>query len=462
MRVLGRIKSKPLEINSSSESLAIQAFQRAARSVPAYRQILSEGGILADQIQSPSDFQRVPFVDKHNTFRRFPLEQLCVGGVVGELESVLTSSGHSGVFAFGLNDKGQRAFAVDWTDGLLDRMFAVRSHKTLLVNCLPMGVKINTHACTLAETSVRPDMALALVKTFQTHFEQFVIVGDPCFVKHLLETGQDMGLDWPSYRVNLILGEEPLAENTRIYFEAILGIQTGRGQGGDERVVSSMGIGEVGLNLFFEVPAIAPLIRLRRLLHEDEHARDIVLGSRKNVPSLFTYDPNRIFVEFDELGRLVLTTLDPNAMIPLIRYLPGDSGAFLNLPERLRPKIEAAGLDWSSFEKQSIVTIEGRSRPKGGRGAEVSPESVKEGLYQNHGLARKTTANFRIAPTQNGTTIRIQLALGILPDPALSREFFNALSRYIEDRFDVVCEGYWQFQSGMGVDYERKFDYRGA
>src|SRR6185295_12546343 len=102
-------------------------------------------------------------------------------------------------------------------DDALDSLFAVRSRPTLLINCLPMGVKVHTQVCTLAETSVRPDMAVGLVKTFGQHFAQIILVGEAAFLKHVLETGMRSGLDWRKYAVHVILGEEPLAENARRY-----------------------------------------------------------------------------------------------------------------------------------------------------------------------------------------------------------------------------------------------------
>jgi len=131
------------------------AFRNAAQRVPAYQTLLMESGIIPDQIKTFEDFERLPVLEKSNTFSRFGIEALCVDGKIGQLGSVLTSSGHSGVFAFGLTEVGDLERTTKWIDDLLDYLFAVRSRRTLLINCLPMGVKVPTQACTLAETSVR-------------------------------------------------------------------------------------------------------------------------------------------------------------------------------------------------------------------------------------------------------------------------------------------------------------------
>ena len=445
--------------NLQLANLALEAFQRAAARVPAYRLLLNEATIHPESIKTPADFARLPVLEKQNTFQRFPIEQLCLDGKIGQLGSVLTSSGHSGIFAYGLNAVDSLPETVQWIDDLLDLLFAVRSRPTLLINCLPMGVKVHTQACTLAETSVRPDMAVGLVKAFQKHFSQIILVGEAAFVKFLLETGERAGIDWQGILTHVILGEEPLAENARTYLEGILGIDPLRPETGI--VCSSMGVGEIGLNLFSEIPPVAPLIMLRRALHLDVRLRESVLGPMDWVPSLFTYDPRRIFVEFDAAGRLILTTLDPRLRLPLIRYATGDCGSLLRFRPELQLPFENAGLSWKSLTQLPIVTIQGRGHHAAAAGTKVYPEAVKEGIYFDPALARLTTANFRLVSGPECVRIRIQLSPGVIPGQEMEKAFTEAISRYARGSFDVVCETYESFGSGMSLDYERKFDYLG-
>jgi hypothetical protein len=151
------------------------------------------------------------------------------------------------------------------------------------------------------------------------------------------------------------------------------------------------------LNLFFEVPPVAPLVDLRKTLHENSQLREAVLGPDTWVPCLFTYDPERIYVEFVDHDRLVLSTLDPSVRVPLIRYAPGDRGGFLRLSPSLRPELEAAGLNWTVLEQLPIVMIHGRGEYAMVADERVYPEGIKEGIYLDPQLASLTTANFRIA-----------------------------------------------------------------
>ena len=444
-------------MNSPFEQLALEAFKAAAQRVPAYRTLLSEARVDAADIVDLHTFRSLPVLDKACTFQRFGLDELCLDGEIGELSSVLTSSGYSGMFAFGLNAAAEQAVLSDGIDDLLDYLFHIKSRKTLLINCLPMGVKVPTRACTLAETSVRPDMVVGLVKAFSRHYEQILLVGEAAFIKHVIELGVRGGIDWPALLVQVILGEEPLAENARIYLERLLGADVTRPENGI--VASSMGVAEVGLNLFSEIPPAAPLILLRRRLHENPDARQKLFGSRLTVPCLFTYDPRRVFVEFDDAGRLVLTTLEPHLRISLIRYATGDRGARLVLPPDMREQIEAWGISWEVLNAIPIVVIHGRGDHASAGDEPVYPEAVKEGIYYNPALAALITANFRLVSGPTSVRVRIQLSPGVNPTAEIEEGLRAAIVRYVDAPIKVVCESYESFGSGMTLDYERKFAY---
>ena len=444
-------------MSADAENLALATFHQVAQRVPAYRTLLEEAQIRPADIRYMRDFRTLPVLEKRSTFQRFDIAQLCIDGQLGRLGSVLTSSGYSGTFAYGLTGKERLQGAAKWTDDLMDPLFEVRSKSTLLINCLPMGVKIATQACTLAETSVRADMAVGLVQAFGRHFAQIIIVGEAAFIKHLLELGRKKGVDWHGLLVHLILGEEPLAENARKYLEGLLGAEPGQPARG--LVVSSMGVAEIGLNLFSEAPPARTLVRLRRLLHENTEYRSAVLGDVGWVPNLFSYDPRRIFVEFDDDGRLILTTLDPGLKIPLVRYATGDRGRCVRLPAELHPKLEAAGIAVAEVESVPLVAIHGRGDHALAGTIPVYPEAVKEGIYHDHDLAALTTANFRLIPGPERVRVRIQLSPGIKPDGDMEQKFSGAIGHYVSSPVEVACEAYERFGNGMALDYERKFPY---
>ncbi|MGB2753684.1 MAG: hypothetical protein WBD75_13110 [Phycisphaerae bacterium] len=453
-----RRQSEPrlLGLGASAVPPIIAAFQRTAREVPAYRDILAEAGVDPAKITSIDAFrQYVPLVDKAGTFGRFPLAALCRGGRLGKPAWVLTSSGHSGQFAFGMYDAENADEAVRRVDDALDFFLGVRSKSTLLINCLPMGVKVYTQACTLAETSVREDMVVALVKAFGEDYEQIVLVGETAFIKCLVELGERQKVDWQRRLVHVVVGEEPLAENARIYLEGLLGINFARPETG--RILSSMGVAELGLNLFWET---GPLIALRRVLHRDAPLREAILGAgTRCVPMIFAYDPEWIFVEVLDNSQLVVSTLDGARRVPLIRYVTGDEVRRLESSDGLREAARRAGLTASELDATPTLMVCGRGQCAQAGDRRVYPEEVKEALYADPELARQATGNFRLRPGPQRALLRVQLVPGIRSAPSLADRYAEALARYTGAPVEVRCEPYEDFRSGMSPDYERKFAY---
>jgi len=435
---------------------AVSAFHSAAQRVPAYRRILSEAGVAPSGVHTLEDFRRVvPVTDKHSTFGRFSVAELCREGRIEQLAFVLTSSGQTGRFSFGLCDQAAAAESTRQTDDALDMVFQVRTRRTLLINCLPMGVKVHTAACTLGETSVRADMVVALVREFARYHDQVILVGDPAFTKSALELGAKEGLRWEEMLVHAVVGEELVVENTRKYLQHLLGIDPARPETGI--IASSLGVAELGLNLLYELP---PLIALRRAMHEDEELCERLLGHRPPfVPMVFTYDPRRIFVETGAEGRLLVTTLEPARQLPLIRYATGDVGTVLEDGAELAERAGALGVPVHLPEKMPLVLIYGRGEFALAGDVRVYPEQVREGLYHDPDLARLTTANFRLASGEQRGRLRIQLAQGVCPQGRLNDAFASAVGRYVAAPLEVSCEAYETFGSGMGLDYERKFAY---
>ena len=54
---------------------ALTLFQKAARSVPAYKHFLAHHNVVPAKIKSFADFQHVPPVSKENYLRKYPVEK---------------------------------------------------------------------------------------------------------------------------------------------------------------------------------------------------------------------------------------------------------------------------------------------------------------------------------------------------------------------------------------------------
>lgn len=57
----------------------------------------------------------------------------------------------------------------------------------------------------------------------------------------------------------------------------------------------------------------------------------------------------------------MVTTLDPDSRIPLIRYATGDRGRMLTLPPDLHPALEAAGISCPSLAGLPVSDVVSKS-----------------------------------------------------------------------------------------------------
>jgi phenylacetate-CoA ligase len=434
----------------------LAAFRRAATAVPAYGRLLAEHGIDSAAIVDRRTFSALcPILTKANTFDRFPIDQLCVGGTLGDLADVLTSSGHGGRFSFGLNTRAQQAEATAAIDRALDAAFAVKAQRTLAINCLPMGVTFSSKAMTVATTSVREDMAIALLKTFGPHYDQVVIVSDPLFMRRLLDHADQQNIKWSNYRVRVVLGEEMFGEQFRSYVADRLGLDIDGADAGS--IISSFGVGELGLHLCFET---ASTIAVRRAANRDPGLARELFGECDVLPMVLAHDERRTAIEsldLDEqgVGRMTISMLDPTLPIPLLRYQTGDVVRWLD-PSRVLIESWRRGHHVPG-PLPAMVALAGREKERLPNRAYVS--AYKDALYADPRIADRLTGAFRVTPLETGFVIvHVQLAPGARVRPDFADRVRSALGIQT-GAGQVVVSKYEDFPYGMGLDYERKFAY---
>jgi phenylacetate-CoA ligase len=436
----------------------VDAFRRAAASVPAYRTLLDEHGVDPRQVVDASSYARhAPLLGKSNTFDRFSLDELSVGGRLPPLADVLTSSGHGGRFSFGVTTRAQASLTADMVDVALDGAFAIRSQTTLVINCLPMGVVFSSNCATVATTSVREDMAVALVRAFGPRYDQIVLVSDPLFLKRLLDHARESALDWRRYRVNVVIGEETFGEQFRRYVAGQLGLDAAGDHG---RIISSFGVGELGLHLCFETAAT--VAARRAWFDRPALARDL-LGeptlTTTALPMLFAYAPARTHMEIvdadaDGFGRLAVSMLDPGLPIPLLRYQTGDVARRLE-PDSVRAVAARHGVELPDDLPAALLAIRGRER-------EALPSGhvaiYKDALYADAAVANRLSGAVRLVQAASNCTMHVQLASGVAEDVGLGARISSAIPPAARPT-RVVVWSYSRFPYGMQLDYERKFTY---
>ena len=439
---------------------ALKQFRRAAK-LPAYAALLKESGIDAETIRQWSDFSRLPLLGKDNTFLRFPLEDLTVPDTLNNLAGVLTSSGQSGKFAYGLTTRKQMKHANFMIDLALEATFHIDTHKTLLINALPMGVGFASDTVTVAETSVREDMVLTLADKFGPYYDQIILVTDPLFLKLLCDTSRDRSFDWKRFRVHAIIGEETFGENYRSYVGNILGSDPDNFDG--PILGASMGAGELGLNLFFETPQT---IALHRLLCKNATLRQRFFGqdlTPEQIPMLFTYSTSQLCLEClpDDhapggYGQLTLTPLAGDTALPLVRYQTGDLIRPFS-PDEIMGLLKDTTNPNLRHWKMPLIALRGRDSEEM-PGINVS--EIKEALYKDPTLADHLSGAFKLIPqTTKELTLHVQMRLG----SDIATEEIGAHVRIVLpptlQNSSINVWDYDRFPYGMRLDYERKFKY---
>lgn len=439
-----------------SRVAAVRVAMRAARNSAAYRELLVEHGIDPSALRADFDPARLPVLTKAATFGRFPLTALMSPVRLSDIADVLTSSGHSGRnFAFRLT--ARKPYERSWFDidlGL-QQAFCVDDRPTLLVNCLPMGVVFRSRAVTVANVSVREDMACSIIRDVGSRFAQVIVCTDPMFVRRLLDEGDRVGVDWKALNVSLILGEEMLVEAQRDFLAMRLGMDIERDT--HRLIGSSYGNGELGLNLLFET---RETILMRRVLRRGAAAPGWAAKRPRDasVPALFAFNPMRTFIEVLDpdaqgFGELCITLLDASAVILLPRFATGDLGRLLSDAEAAELAREAGcEVPWLP-----MVAVSGRIADRHDRLPAV--EQVKDVLYADPSVAARLSGAFRIG--QDGDTAFLSLQTAEDAD-ALDEGLRQALERRLAQEgmtVEVRLHGPLSFPWRPMLDFERKFAY---
>jgi phenylacetate-CoA ligase len=255
-----------------------------------------------------------------------------------------------------------------------------------------------------------------------------------------------------------VLGEEIFGEHFRGYVSACLGLSMDCPEQG--YILSSFGVGELGLHLCYETPAT---IMLRRAAWQSpELARDLLAVARpgRALPAILAFNPLRTFIEVAQpdsagYGHLTISMLDAEMPVPLLRYQTGDIARLLDIDfvtETLRRHEVAVAPELP----QRLIALEGRVRERLPNGSHVGV--YKDALYADHAIARQLTGAFRVIAFEDDCTFHVQLAASQPSTDSFKQRLLHAIPS--EDRpAHVVLWPYDRFPFGMAVDYERKFLY---
>lgn len=438
----------------------LTAWRASADAIPAYRDILAEHGIDPSSVGDLDTYcERVPFLDKLKVFEGRDTADWCLPGALDRIGGVVTSSGQSGHFAFGLSSHREMHGMRRMVDLALQQTCDTDNRKTLLINALPMGVGFTSNTATVAETSVREDMVLALIQRFGNHYQQLILVTDPLFLKRLLDFAAEKHYPLGSHRIHVAIGEETFSEGFRDYVHRKIGLDPS--QPDPAFVGGSFGIAELGLHLFFELPET---VGLKRWAMRHRQASTTLFGDlpeNDTAPMLYAFNPLRTWVEVidpdpDGYGRIAISSCEKREMYPLFRYLSGDIGRLIAPADTLGVLSEQAGSPVANYPFP-LIAIRGRDSERLPNGLELM--AFKDAIYRDHEIADQLSGAFKLQFADEdapGYRIDIQLRRGASAAPDLRNKLLGVLPCPPKD---LNLVEYPAFEYGMTLDYERKFNY---
>ena len=449
---------------SSTSDRVLRTFRRAATTVPAYHHLLDREGVSPANVTSLEEFQRqVPVVDKKGWFGS-DLRDICTGGNLEEIASFYSSSGMTGSFSYGVETRAEQQQSALSLEFALQQAFGVLDRRTLLINCLPMGVHIQTRSLALAETSVREDVVWALLRKLRGEFEQFVIVGEHPFLKHLVEeaVAQADPIEWPALRVHVITGAEYVAENFRSYLSALLGMDVADPDSGS--IVVNYGLSELSVSIAREN---WHTIQIRRFASNDTRFREALCEADSPFyPNVMQYYPSQVYLEtpLAPSGReeLLVTMLDEHRRIPIVRYNTGDHARVMPHERLARLLRDFDRADLIPPLQLPVILMWGKCKGFSVRSGTIYPEAIKEALYEDFRIASSVTGNFRLRGTQEEPEVLIQLKERVELSDETRMQIQRRSGQDVNSALTARIVAFGDFPYGRSHDFERKNQYLDA
>jgi phenylacetate-CoA ligase len=381
------ISTKPQVWQRRGSSLAIQIFHSAARRVPAYKDFLKKHRINPALIRTIKDYGEVPWTDKKNYFREYPLDSLCWDGDIAKQTIFSVSSGSSGKpFLWPRNDNLEIETSV--CHGLiLTDFFDCATTPSLFIDTFSMGIyiagvvilnsalRVAQSGCpvSIITPGVEINDILRVFKELSPYYKQVIIAGYPPFVRDVLKIGLERGIKWKQKRIRFLFAAENFSEDFRNYVHKLAGITV-------DSISESINIyGSAEASIMAHETPLS--IALRKAASKNQVLFRKLFNDYSFLPTFTQYNPTLKY--FENSGReLLLTSF---AGLPLVRYNLHDEG-FTREHEELKSSVRdhmdsRLNLLFKNSWKLPFLAVKGKSDfTISFYGLKIYPENIKGGL----------------------------------------------------------------------------------
>ena len=187
---------------------AERAAWRAVQRVPAYRAFLRDSNVSVQEIVPAGILKKLPETDKKSYIDRYPLEERCLDGKIPFRGTTIDeSSGSTGTPYNWIRSEAERHVAHRNISFFARYCFG--NADLVTINAFSMGAWATGFNMTLALNrngivkSTGPDIGKILsTLRFLGPGYRYLILGYPPFIKHLLDEGDQAGIQWEHYKMH--------------------------------------------------------------------------------------------------------------------------------------------------------------------------------------------------------------------------------------------------------------------
>ncbi|KKQ41661.1 MAG: hypothetical protein US60_C0032G0002 [Microgenomates group bacterium GW2011_GWC1_37_8] len=388
------------------EKRAIELFHLMSKRVPAYKDFLKKNRIDPGRIKTIKDFKNVPFIDKNNYIRSYPLESLCWdGNIKGRSWIISATSGSTGELTYFPHEEDQ-----DWQYALeaelyLRANFQIHKKSTLYIVGFMMGAWIGgvftyTAIRLLAKRGgykisvITPGIdkigIINAVKKLGHHFDQIIIGSYGPFLKDVLDDGVRLGLNWKEYNLGFIFSAEGFSEEVRDYVLRIAGNKNTY-----TATLNHYGTVDFGF-MSYETPVS---ILARRIAIKNRNIYKDLFGDTIKLPTFTQVFPEQLY--FEEVDGVLVGS--GYGGLPLVRYDLKDIGGVYGFEELktlfkdngvdILKKIKEVGITDTVWNLPFVYVFERNDFMVKFYLCDVYPETIKKAL-QHPELEKLVTGKF--------------------------------------------------------------------
>lgn len=389
-----------------------EIYNIAVKRVPAYRKFLLDKLGEIPKVNCHKDFQKLPFTNKKEYMKNFPIDELCLDGTLLGKHVICRSSGTTGKPFYWPKIAVEEENLPIWLGSGLQEAHNIEKYPILIIVALGLGSWISGEQSTWAMRSLalknknitlltpgtQIEEIIQLLEMFSPLYPQTLLISYPPFAKTIIDKAQKAGLPIESYNIKLGLVGEAYSEHFREYIKKTLNHK-------DNDILSIWsGYGSADFGVIGKETALT--VTIRQTLYRKGISFDIT-GFRE-IPAICQFDPNAFHLEIDN-GELIITKYQG---VPLVRYRTGDRVNIIdfkemisrlkNLGENPLDYIENSGFNPSIAKKMPFILIAGRIDGSiSFYGGNIEVGQVREVIENTPELSLYFTGKFQIKKTVN-------------------------------------------------------------